>query len=75
MAGNLTINRTYGQYCPIVRTAEILGERWTILIVRDMLTGATRFNDLARGLSGLSRSLLTRHDRTDLEVRNQRGLR
>jgi DNA-binding HxlR family transcriptional regulator len=35
-----------------------VGERWTLLIVRDMLVGATRFNDIARGLPGLSRTLL-----------------
>ncbi len=50
----------YGQYCPITRAVEVLGERWSLLIVRDMLCGATRFNDIARGLPGLSRSLLTK---------------
>jgi DNA-binding HxlR family transcriptional regulator len=50
----------YGQYCPIARAVEVLGERWSLLIVRDLLTGTTRFNDLARGLPGLSRSLLSR---------------
>jgi DNA-binding HxlR family transcriptional regulator len=49
----------YGQYCPISRALDLLGERWTLMIVRDMLVGATRFNDLARGLPGLSRGLLT----------------
>jgi DNA-binding HxlR family transcriptional regulator len=52
--------RGYGQYCPIVRAVEVLGERWSVLIVRDLLLGTTRFNDLARGLPGLSRSLLSR---------------
>jgi DNA-binding HxlR family transcriptional regulator len=52
--------RSYGQYCPVVRAVEVLGDRWTLLIVRDMLTGATRFNELARGLPGLSRALLSR---------------
>jgi DNA-binding HxlR family transcriptional regulator len=52
--------RTYAQYCPIVRAVEVLGERWTLLIVREMLTGARRFNEIARGLPGLSRALLTR---------------
>jgi DNA-binding HxlR family transcriptional regulator len=52
--------RTYAQYCPIVRAVEVLGERWTLLIVREMLVGASRFNDLARGLPGLSRGLLSR---------------
>lgn len=52
--------RPYAQYCPIVRACEVLGERWTLLIARDMLVGARRFNDLARGLPGLSRTLLSR---------------
>ena len=52
--------RPYAQYCPVVRAVEILGDRWTLLIVRDMLVGATRFNELARGLPGLSRALLSR---------------
>jgi DNA-binding HxlR family transcriptional regulator len=52
--------RTYAQYCPIVRAVEVLGERWTLLIVREMLNGVRRFNDLARGLPGLSRALLSR---------------
>lgn len=49
----------YGQYCPITRALEVLGERWTLLIVRDMLCGASRFNDLARCNPRLSRSLLS----------------
>jgi DNA-binding HxlR family transcriptional regulator len=52
--------RTYAQYCPIVRAVEVLGERWTILIVRELLNGARRFNELSRGLPGLSRALLAR---------------
>ena len=51
--------RTYAQYCPIAKTAEIIGDRWSILILRDMLVGTHRFNDLARGLPGISRSLLS----------------
>jgi DNA-binding HxlR family transcriptional regulator len=51
---------SYGQYCPISRAVDVLGERWSLLIVRDMLCGATRFNDLARGNPGLSRSLLVK---------------
>jgi DNA-binding HxlR family transcriptional regulator len=50
----------YGQYCPISRAVEVLGERWSLLIVRDLLCGHTRFNDLARGNPGLSRSLLAK---------------
>lgn len=50
----------YGQYCPMSRALEIVGERWTLLIVRDLICGTTRFNDLARGLPGLSRTLLAK---------------
>jgi DNA-binding HxlR family transcriptional regulator len=50
----------YGQYCPVTRAVEVLAERWTLLIVRDLLVGGTRFNDLARGNPGLSRSLLSK---------------
>lgn len=50
----------YGQYCPISRALDVLGERWSLLILRDLLIGTTRFNDLARGLPGLSRSLLAK---------------
>lgn len=49
----------YGQYCPVAKAAEVLGERWTLLIMRDLMVGAHRFTDLHRGLPGLSRTLLT----------------
>ena len=55
-----TSRASYGQYCPISRALDVLGERWSLLILRDMLVGSTRFNDLARGLPGLSRSLLAK---------------
>jgi DNA-binding HxlR family transcriptional regulator len=48
----------YGQYCPVAKAAEILGDRWTLLIVRDLLCGCCHFNDLERGLPGISRALL-----------------
>lgn len=51
---------TYGQYCPISRALDVIGERWSLLIVRDLICGTTRFNDLARGLPGLSRTLLAK---------------
>ncbi len=49
----------YRQYCPIAKAVEVLGERWSMLIIREMLVGARRFNEIARGLPGISRSLLT----------------
>jgi DNA-binding HxlR family transcriptional regulator len=51
--------RSYAQYCPVAKASEILGDRWTLLIVREMLGGASGFNELERGLPGISRSVLT----------------
>lgn len=56
----MSTSPSYGQYCPIARAVEVLGERWSLLIVRDLVVGTTRFNDLARGLPGLSRTLLSK---------------
>src|SRR4051812_42825916 len=50
----------YGQFCPVAKAAEVLGERWTILIVRELLLGSIRFNDLQRALSQISPTLLTK---------------
>src|ERR687891_441227 len=51
--------RSYAQYCPIAKASEILGDRWTLLIVREMLGAASGFNELQRGLPGISRSVLS----------------
>ena len=48
----------YGQYCPVARAAEILADRWTLLIVRELLADIEHFNELERGLPGISRALL-----------------
>jgi DNA-binding HxlR family transcriptional regulator len=48
----------YGQYCPIARATEILADRWTLLIVRELLDGVQHFNELDRSLPGVSRALL-----------------
>jgi DNA-binding HxlR family transcriptional regulator len=50
--------RTYGQYCGLARALEILGERWGLLIVRDLLVAPKRFTDLQRGLPGIPTSVL-----------------
>jgi DNA-binding HxlR family transcriptional regulator len=50
--------RSYAQYCPVAKASEVLGDRWTLLIVREMLGGASGFNELQRGLPGISRSVL-----------------
>tara|TARA_R110002072_G_scaffold162646_1_gene314680 strand:- start:7 stop:708 length:702 start_codon:yes stop_codon:yes gene_type:complete len=49
----------YGQFCPIAKATEILGEKWTIMIVREILMGASRFNVMQRGLGDISPALLT----------------
>lgn len=49
----------YQQYCPIAAATEILGEKWTILILRELLMGGRRFNELQRGLGDISPALLT----------------
>jgi DNA-binding HxlR family transcriptional regulator len=49
----------YGQFCPIAKAAEILTERWTPLVLREMICGSTRFNDLRRGVPLMSSSLLS----------------
>ena len=52
--------RTYGQFCPIARGSEILAERWTPIILRNVLLGCHTFNEIAAGAPGLSRALLAR---------------
>ena len=51
--------RGYGQFCPIAKAAEILAERWTFLVLRELILGSTRFNDLRRGVPLMSSSLLS----------------
>lgn len=50
----------YGNFCPISMGTEVLADRWTPMIVRELILGASRFNDIARGLPGISRSLLVK---------------
>src|SRR5262245_40435083 len=51
--------RTYGQYCPIARGAEIFAERWTPLIIRNLYVGCGNFSEILEGAPGLSRTLLS----------------
>ena len=48
----------YGRFCPVALGSEVLADRWTPLILRELFLGNVRFNDIARGLPGISRSLL-----------------
>ena len=50
----------YGQFCPVAEAMELLDERWTLLVVREMLSGSRHFNDLRRGVPRMSPTLLSR---------------
>lgn len=50
--------RTYNQYCATARTLDIIGERWTLLLIRELLTGPMRFGDLLTSLQGIGTGLL-----------------
>jgi len=60
----------YNQFCPIAKAMELLGEKWSLLIVRELLMGATRFNQMQRGLPSISPTLLTKR----LNVMEEQGL-
>lgn len=51
--------RTYNQYCPIAHALDLIGERWSLLIVRDLLLGPKRFSDLRAALPGIGTNILT----------------
>jgi DNA-binding HxlR family transcriptional regulator len=51
---------SYHQFCPVAKAMELLDERWTLLIVRELLTGSRHFNELRRGLPRMSPTLLSR---------------
>ncbi|MBR0646268.1 winged helix-turn-helix transcriptional regulator [Plastoroseomonas hellenica] len=51
---------SYGQFCPVAMTSEILCSRWTVLLIRELLCGTTRFNDLRRGVPRMSPTLLSK---------------
>ena len=50
----------YGQFCPIAKATEIIGEKWTLLIIRELLMGGSRFSELQRGLSLVSPTILSK---------------
>lgn len=52
--------RGYGQFCPVAKASEVIAERWTPLVLREMLMGSSRFNDIHRGVPLMSTSLLSR---------------
>ena len=54
----------YGQFCPVALASEVFAERWTPLIIRELVAGRHRFNELQQGVGGISQSLLVRRLRT-----------
>ena len=60
----------YGQFCPIAKATDIIGERWTVLILRELLLGTTRYNEFQRGLSRMSPTLLSKR----LKMLEEKGL-
>jgi DNA-binding HxlR family transcriptional regulator len=71
------VKRSYGQFCPVAKASEILAERWTPLVVRELLAGSERFNDLRRGVPLISPALLSqrlkRLEDEDLVIRHVDG--
>jgi DNA-binding HxlR family transcriptional regulator len=51
--------KAYGQTCPVAQSLEFLGERWTLLIVRDLLAGPRKFRDLSRSMAGVAPAVLS----------------
>ena len=62
--------KSYGQFCPVAKAAEIIGDPWSILIVRELLLGSSRFNLLQRGLPRISPTVLN----TRLKELEERGV-
>jgi len=58
---------SYNQFCPVAMAAEILGARWTLVLLRELVVGSTRFNDLRRGVPRMSPALLSKRLK-DLEA-------
>lgn len=53
-------SHSYGQFCPVAMAAEVLCTRWTMLLLREMVAGSTRFNELRRGVARMSPALLSK---------------
>jgi DNA-binding HxlR family transcriptional regulator len=51
--------KSYGQFCSMARALDLLGERWTLLIVRELLCGSRRFGEVLRGIPRISRTMLS----------------
>jgi DNA-binding HxlR family transcriptional regulator len=64
------VPKRYDQPCPVAKTLEVIGDRWTLLVVRDLLPGARRFQDLQATLPGIAPNILS----TRLKLMEEHGL-
>jgi HxlR-like helix-turn-helix len=58
--GGIVADKVYGQYCGLAKALDLVGERWTLLIIRELAFGPRRFSDLVEGLRGISTSVLNK---------------
>lgn len=65
---------SYGQFCSFAHALELLGERWTLLVVRELLCGSTRFSDIQRGIPLPDQPLVVRVELTDHRPAHRRFL-
>ncbi len=70
MLPSAAMPKEYGQGCPMALSLEFLGERWTLLIIRDLLRGPKKFGDLAQSLDGIAPAVLSLR----LQVLEHRGV-
>ena len=70
-AHTLQLMKRYGQFCPIAKASEVLGERWTHLVIRELGAGSDTFNDLRKGLPLMSPSPCCRQRLKSLEERRR----
>ena len=54
------LSNSYNQFCPVAMASEILGSRWTIVLLRELCAGSTRFNELRKGVPRMSPALLSK---------------
>ena len=64
------VAKRYNQSCPVAKTLDVIGDRWTLLVVRDLLPGARRFQDLQATLAGIAPNILS----TRLKLMEEHGL-
>ncbi|HEY6077663.1 MAG TPA: helix-turn-helix domain-containing protein [Polyangiaceae bacterium] len=62
--------KSYGQFCPVAQALEVVGDRWTLLVIRELLSGSRRFGEILNGMRRMPRSLLV----TRLEQLESAGL-